>query len=127
MRKNRFLMRIALGAALVSAGLLLSQAGYNAGFMVIAGLTALVLALVIRWRTCHQPESDERSWKIWAFSTGYSWLASLIFVATLLGGSYLDVLAISTQQALEMVAWVMSLSAVLFMAYFRCRGDMEGA
>lgn len=118
---------MAIGAALTFAGLLLSLAGYNASFMVIAGATAIVLALVIRWRTGHQPESDERSWRIWAFSAGYSWLASLIFVAILLGGGYLGILTMSTQQALEMIAWVMTLSAVLFMAYFRQKGDVEGA
>jgi hypothetical protein len=127
MKKNRFLIGMALGMALTFAGLLLSLAGYNASFMVVAGVTAIVLASVIRWRTGHQPESDERSLKIWAFCAGYSWLVSLLFVATLLGGGYLGILTMSAQQALEMIGWVMSLSAVLFMAYFRYKGDVEGA
>jgi len=95
--------------------------------MVVAGVTAVVLSLVIRWRTGHQPESDERSMKIWAFGAGYSWLVSLLFVATLLGGGYLGLLSMPAQQAMEMTAWVMSLSALLFMAYFKYRGDVEGA
>jgi hypothetical protein len=127
MQKNRFLMGMALGTALTFAGLLLSMAGYNADFMIVAGVTAIILALVIRWRTGHQPESDERSMKIWAFGAGYSWLVSLLFVAILLGGGYLGLLTMSAQQAMEMIAWVMSLSAVLFMAYFRHKGDVEGA
>ena len=127
MQKNRSLIGMALGAALTFAGLLLSISGYNADFMVVAGVTAIVLALVIRWRTGHQPESDERSMKIWAFGAGYSWLVSLLFVAALLGGGYLGLLTMSTEQALEMIAWVMTLSAVLFMAYFRQKGDVEGA
>ncbi len=127
MRKNRFLIGLALGIALALAGLLLSASGYNARFLVIAGATAIVLSIVIRWRTGGQPESDERSRKIWAFGAGYSWLVSILFVAALLGAGYLGITALSAQQALEMTAWVMSLSALVFMAYFKYRGDVEGA
>lgn len=127
MQKNRFLMGMALGMALTFTGLLLSISGYNANFMVTAGVTAIVLALVFRWRTGHQPESDERSMKIWAFGAGYSWLVSLLFVAALLGGGYLGFLTMSAQYALELTAWIMSLSALLFMTYFRYKGDAEGA
>jgi len=122
--KNRFLMRMFLGMALTFAGLLLSMMGYNAGSIVIAGATVIVLAFVIRWRTGDQPEHDERTWKIWAIGVAYSWLVTIIFLAVLLGGGYLGLLAFPAQTALEAVAWVMSLSAVIFLAYFKHKGNV---
>ncbi len=113
-----------LGGTLTFAGLLLSIMGYNARFMVIAGVTAITLALVIRWRAGDQPERDERSWKIWAFSITYSWLVTISFLAILLGGGYLGFLIIPAQKALEMVAWVMTISAVIFLTYFKRKGDV---
>ncbi len=123
--KNKFLMRMSLGAALTFAGLLLSMMGYNAGSIVIAGATVIVLAFVIRWRTGDQPESDERTKKISTASIACSWLVTIIFLAVLLGGGYLGILTLPAQMALEAVAWVMSLSAVVFLVYFKRKGDVE--
>lgn len=123
--KNKFLMRMSLGAALTFAGLLLSMMGYNAGFIVTAGATVIVLAIVIRWRTGDQPESDERTKKISTVSIAWSWLVTIIFLAVLLGGGYLGLLTLPAQTALEAVAWVMSLSAAVFLVYFKIKGDVE--
>ncbi len=123
--KNKFLMRMSLGAALTFAGLLLSMMGYNASFIAIAGATVIVLAFVIRWQTGDQPESDERTKRISTVSIACSWLVTIIFLAVLLGGGYLGLLTLPSQTALEMVAWVMSLSAAIFLVYFKRKGDVE--
>ncbi|OPY45346.1 MAG: hypothetical protein A4E47_01014 [Methanosaeta sp. PtaU1.Bin028] len=124
MSMKYFLIRISIGAALGLAGLALIWAGYNAAFMVLAGVTAIAVAGLIRWRSGDQPETDERGWKIWAFAMAYSWLVSIVFVSILLGGGYLGLLDLSTGPALEAAAWVMSVSALLFLAYFNRRGDV---
>ena len=124
---NRFMMRMSLGAILAFVGLLLSVMGYNAGSIVIAGATVIVLAFVIRRWTGDQPEHDERTGKIWAAGVSCSWLVTIIFLAALLAGGYLGLLALPAQTALEAVAWVMSLSAVIFLAYFKYKGDVGSA
>ncbi|RQW77660.1 MAG: hypothetical protein EHM14_13865 [Methanothrix sp.] len=125
--KNRFLIRMSLGAILTFVGVLLSMMGYNAGSIVIAGVTVIVLAFVIRWRTGDQPEHDERTAKIWARGVSCSWMVTIIFLAALLAGGYLGLFALPAQTTLEAVAWVMSLSAVVFLAYFKHKGDVEPA
>jgi hypothetical protein len=61
--------------------------------------------------------------KLKPISTIHSWLVSIIFTTALLSCSYLGLLVLSSQTALEAVAWVMAGSAAVFLIYFRLKGD----
>ena len=63
MRIDRFSAGMLLGAALIFAGVLLTQAGYDAFFLVAGGVAALATTAVRRWQRGNEPEKDEEDEK----------------------------------------------------------------
>jgi len=106
------------------AGLLLSVQGYDAFFLAIAGMVAIGVALIRRWRAGDQPEKDERTNKLGAFSLAYSYLVSLIVAMVLFIAVYLEMVDLNTVAALQIIIYVMTGSAIAFMLIFGSRGDV---
>jgi len=124
MKKKGFLLRIIPGTTLIIAGLLLSVQGYDAFFLAIAGMVAIGVVLFRRWRAGDQPEKDERTNKLGAFSLANSYLVSLIVAMVLFIAVYLEMVDLNTVAALQIIIYVMTGSAIAFMLIFGHRGDV---
>jgi hypothetical protein len=123
--KNRgFLLRMIPGAALIMAGLLLSFLGYDASFLTIGGIVAIGVVLFLRWRAGDQPEKDERTNKLGAFSLAYSYLVSLILALALFIAVYLKIVDLNTIDTLQIIIYTMTASAIAFWLIFSRRGDI---
>jgi len=115
------------GTTLIMAGLLLSLLGYDAFFLAIAGMVAIGVVLLRRWRAGDQPEKDERTNKLDAFSLAYSYLVSLILALVLFIAVYLGMVDLNAVIALQIIIYVMTGSAIAFMVIFSRRGDVGGS
>jgi hypothetical protein len=124
MKKNRFLLRMIPGTTLIMVGLLLSFLGYDAFFLAIAGIVAIGVVLLSRWRAGDQPEKDERTNKLGAFSLAYSYLVSLILALVMFIAVYLEMIDLDIVAALQIIIYVMTGSAIAFMLIFSRRGDV---
>ncbi|MBN1234961.1 MAG: hypothetical protein JW999_02805 [Methanotrichaceae archaeon] len=127
MKKNRFLIKMIPGTALIMAGLLLSFQGYDALFLAIAGMVAIGVVLLRRWRAGDQPEKDERTNKLGAFSLAYSYLVSLILALVLFIAVYLGIVDLDAVTALQIIIYVMTGSTIVFMLIFSRRADVGGS
>jgi len=127
MKKSRFLLKMIPGTTLIMAGLLLSLLGYDAFFLAIAGMVAIGVVLLRRWRAGDQPEKDERTNKLDAFSLAYSYLVSLILALVLFIAVYLGMVDLNAVIALQIIIYVMTGSAIAFMVIFSRRGDVGGS
>jgi hypothetical protein len=112
------------GMALIVAGLLLSFLGYNAFFLAIAGMVAIGVVLLRSWRAGDQPEKDERTNKLGAFSMAYSYLVSLILALALFTAVYLGIVDLDAVTALQIIIYVMTGSAITFMMVLNRRADV---
>ncbi len=116
---------IALGAVLILSGLLLPLLGYNASFLAVAGVAALGVTLIKRWRLGNQPEKDERTSKIRAFSLAYSWMVSLILATAIFSAVNFGMIAIDALTALAATIYIMTGSAIIFIFTLQRRGDVQ--
>jgi hypothetical protein len=112
--------------ALIMAGLLLSYLGYDASFLAIAGAFAIGVVLLRRWRAGDQPEKDERTNKLGAFSLAYSYLVSLILTLVLFIAVYLGMVVLDAVTLLQIIIYIMTVSAIAFMLIFSRRADVWG-
>ncbi|MDM7911642.1 MAG: hypothetical protein QUS09_00940 [Methanotrichaceae archaeon] len=115
---------IALGAVLVLSGLSLSLQGYDASFLAVAGVAALGTTLIKRWRLGDEPEKDERTSKIRAFSLAYSWMVSLILATAIFSAINLGIVALDSLTALAATIYIMTGSAIVFIVIMQRRGDV---
>lgn len=113
------------GAALIIAGLVLSVLGYDASFLAIAGMVAIGVVLFQRGRAGDQPENDERTNKLGAYSLAYSYLVSLILALVLFIAVYLEIVDLNTIAALQIIIYTMAASAIAILLIFRRRADIE--
>ncbi len=98
----------------------------NIGSMLIAaGVVFLITGITNHRKYGDDPESDERSKKIGAYGLSYAWLTGLFFMFGLFWLDYLNVLRLSTQNALALSILVLALSAVIFQMYLFRKGDVE--
>lgn len=124
MKTSRFFAGILLGIALIAAGQLLSLLGYDALFVAAGGVAALTTAIVRFWQKGDQPEKDERTEKIRAFSLAYSWFASIILSLVIFCAVFMGIIEISSVTALSAVIYIMTGSAILFIIVLHRRGDV---
>ena len=127
MTTKRPLMKMLPGAVLIIAALVLSYQGYDAGFLAIAGALAIGMVLFIRWRTGDEPENDERTEKLHAFSLAYSYLVSLILALALFIAVYLGMAKLNALTVLQIIIYVMTGSAIAFMLMMNRRADVGEA
>ena len=112
------------GVILIIAAFVLSYQGYDAGFLAIGGAVAIGTVLFIRWRAGGELEKDERTKKLGAFSLAYSYLVSLILALALFVAVFLGMVDIDAIVALQIVIYVMTGSAIVFMLTMNRRADV---
>ncbi|OPY54952.1 MAG: hypothetical protein A4E49_00672 [Methanosaeta sp. PtaU1.Bin112] len=88
-------------------------------------MVAIGVVLVRRWRAGDQPEKDERTNKLGAFSQAYSYLVSRILALALFIAVYLKMIDSYTIAALLIIIYTMAASAIAFLLIFRSRADIE--
>ena len=127
--KPRNMYRIIIGALMLISGIVsivLTAGEANIGSMLIAaGAVFLITGITNHRKYGDDPESDERSKKIGAYGLSYAWLTGLFFMFGLFWLDYLNVLRLSTQNALALSILVLALSAVIFQMYLFRKGDVE--
>jgi len=127
--KPRNLYRIIIGVLMLVSGIisiLLNPGEAGIGTMlVVAGIVFLIAGISRHRKFGDDPESDERSQKIWAYGLSYAWLTGLFFMFGLFWLDYRGVLKLSVQDALMASILVLTLSAVIFQAYLFRKGDVE--
>lgn len=114
----------ALGTLLVLSGLSLSLLGYDAVFLAVGGVAALGTTLIKRWRLGDEPEKDERTSKIRAFSLAYSWMISLILATALFSAINLGIISLDSLTALALTIYIMTASAIVLIVIMQRRGDV---
>jgi len=124
MTTRRFLMRMIPGAILIIAALVLSYLGYDAGFLAVGGAVAIGMVLFILWRAGGEPEKDERTKKLGAFSLAYSYLVSLILALVLFIVVYLGMVDLDAVAVLQIIIYIMTGSAIVFMLIMNRRADV---
>jgi len=126
--KTRYAIKIAAGAILAAAGILLPFLidGIEAlsSILVTIGLVTIAVVVMRYWRFRDELESDERTKKLGAYGLSYSWLLTLIFLAILFWVDYLGLLALPVGGVLLVTILLMALSARLFQWYFFRQGDV---
>jgi len=127
--KPRNLYRIIIGALMITSGivsiLLTAGEAIISTMLLAAGFTFLRTGISRHRKYGDEPESDERSKKIGAYGITYAWLIGLFFMFGLFWLDYLDVLRLSTQNALALSVVVLALSAVIYQTYLFRKGDVE--
>jgi uncharacterized membrane protein len=127
--KPRNLYRIIIGALMVISGIvlfLLTAGEAIAGTILLcAGLAFLITGISRQRKYSEDPESDERSKKIGAYGLSYAWLTGLFFMFVLFWLDYLNVLRLTTQNALALSVVVLALSARIYQTYLFRKGDVE--
>ncbi|MCK8518776.1 hypothetical protein [Methanoculleus sp. 7T] len=126
--KPRYVIKIAVGAFLAAAGLLLpflvQGTEVLSSTLVAFGATVLVIAFMQHRRFRDELESDERTKKIGAYGISYSWLLTLVFLAILFWVDYLGLLTLPVGDVLLVTILLMGISARLFQWYFFRQGDV---
>lgn len=120
---------ITLGLAIMTAPFAIWWLGVETGISgsVTGIVTGAIVSLIgIRGLLLKgQPRSDERTRKLGAYASSWSWFAGMCVVSCLFLGEYYGIFHISTVQALGLVLVSMLITIVLFNAYYRTRGDVE--
>ena len=127
--KTRNLCRIIIGVLMILSGivsLLFTPGETIIGTMLLAaGLAFLITGITRHRKYGDDPESDERSKKVGAYGLSYAWLTGLLFMFGLFWLDFLDVLRLSTQNALAISVIVLALSAVIYQTYLFKKGDVD--
>ena len=127
--KTRDLYRIIIGVLMILSGivsLLITLGETIIGTMLLAAGFAFLITGITRHRKYgDNPESDERSKKVGAYGLSYAWLTGLFFMFGLFWLDFLDVLRLSTQNALAISVIVLALSAVIYQTYLFKKGDVD--
>jgi len=93
--------------------------------LLAAGFAFLITGITRHRKYGDNPESDERSKKVGAYGLSYAWLTGLLFMFGLFWLDFLDVLRLSTQNALAISVIVLALSAVIYQTYLFKKGDVD--
>jgi hypothetical protein len=127
--KTRNFYRIIIGVLMITSGivsLLITWGETIIGTMLLAAGFAFLITGISRHRKYgNDPESDERSKKVGAYGLSYAWLTGLFFMFSLFWLDYLDLLRLSTQNALALSVVVLALSAGIYQTYLFRKGDVE--
>lgn len=127
--KTRNLYRIIIGVLMITSGivsLLITTGETIIGTMLLAaGFAFLITGISRHYKYGDDPESDERSKKIGAYGITYAWVTGLFFMFGLFWLDYLNVLRLSSQNALALSVVVLALSAVIYQTYLFKKGDVE--
>ena len=127
--KPRNLYRIIIGVLMLIGGIayiILTAGEAIIGTMLLAAGFAFLITGISRHRKYgDDSESDERSKKIGAYGLSYAWLTGIIFMSVLFWLDYLNVLRLSTQNALSASILALIFSALIYQTYLFRKGDVE--
>jgi hypothetical protein len=93
--------------------------------LTAAGIVFLFTGVINHRKYGDEPESDERSKKIGAYGLSYAWLTGLLFMFGLFWLDYLNLLRLSTQNALVLSILVLALSAMCYQMWLFRKGDVD--
>jgi hypothetical protein len=119
----------ALGMVIALTSLALWQltGAFDAQWAVTGMIIGAVLALfgVISLLRKDVPRGDERTRKLGAYATSWSWLSGVAVTSLLYLLDNRGIIQVSASGALAAVLATLLVTAVAFNAYYRSRGDME--
>ncbi len=126
--KRRYAVQIAAGAVLAAAGLLLpfltSGMEVLSSALVTIGAVLLAVAAVRHGRFRDEPVRDERTRRIGAYGTTYSWVVTLVLILAFLWLDFLGLASFNLQGTLFVLLFTMLISARIFQWYLFRQGDV---
>ncbi len=123
---NKFRFMFGSILLLIAAALLIFWNNIDSIFITIfiaGGVTSIITGFSRHLKG--QPEVDERTKKISAFATTYSWFITLIFISVLVLLNHFSRLKVSVTQVLGLILFVMLATMLWMRVYFKRRGDIE--
>ena len=120
---------LALGILLVLAGVVLQYPGIVVEStatvaLISAGVVRVTIAVVMGLRRQDEVISDERTRRIGAYGTTYSWVLTLVLILAFLWLDFLGLVSFNLQGTLLVLLFTMLLSARLFQWYLFRQGDI---
>ncbi len=125
-KMNKF--RLVLGPTLLLVAVALLVFWENVDSIIITALIVGGLVSIVTGFFKHlkgQPEVDERTRKISAFATAYSWFITLIFISILVLIDHFSMFKMNVTQVLGLIVFVMLLTMIGLHAYLKRKGDLE--
>ncbi|MBT3720531.1 hypothetical protein HN789_01315 [archaeon] len=93
--------------------------------MLNVGMVILVIIFVRKIRNKDMVQKDERTKKIGAWALSYSWLTTLMTISILFWIEEFHLVELSVKTVLGILLFVSVVSMILFLAYFKSKGDIE--
>ncbi len=120
---------LVLGILLVLAGIALQYAGIAVEStamvaLVSAGVAMVTVAVVTGLRRQDEVLSDERTKRIGAYGTTYSWVLTLVLILAFLWLDFLGLASFNLQGTLFVLLFTMLISARIFQWYLFRQGDV---
>ena len=120
---------LVFGILLVLAGIALQYTGIAVEStavvaLVSAGVVMVIVAVVTGFSRQGEVLSDERTKRIGAYGTTYSWVLTLVLILTFLWLDFLGLASFNLQGTLLVLLFTMLLSARLFQWYLFRQGDV---
>lgn len=126
--ENRYVYKLALGVIILLAGIVSATCyKYEAlsSFLIIMGLILFILTAFRLFRQGDLPDRDERTKKLVAYGTTYSWLLTLVLISVLYLANYFKLVEFTAEGVLGILLFFMVISANVFRWYFMRKGDIE--
>lgn len=126
--KKEYKYYLVIGAAILLIGIALQIfwkgiAPFITRTSITVGIVLIVLGVVRHMRYKEEPEEDERTKKMNAFTLSYSWTATIVLVGVLLWLDHYNILKMTVMQALGLTMFVMIVVAVVSKWYLKRKGD----
>ena len=120
---------LALGILLVLAGVVLQYTGIVVEStatvaLISAGVAMVTIAVVMGLRRQDEVISDERTKRIGAYGTTYSWVLTLVLILAFLWLDFLGLVSFNLQGTLLVPLFTMLISARIFQWYLFRQGDV---
>ncbi|RLJ00696.1 MAG: hypothetical protein DRP06_01480 [Candidatus Aenigmatarchaeota archaeon] len=93
--------------------------------LVVAGVTSTITGFSKYFGYRESPRTDERTRKLSAFATTYSWFITFVLVNILFLLDYFGRLTITVSQTLGLLFFVMLITLIYFNMYFKRKGDVK--
>jgi len=110
------------GIALQSTGIAVESTAVVA--LVSAGVVMVIVAVITGFSRQGEVLSDERTKRIGAYGTTYSWVLTLVLILAFLWLDFLGLASFDLQGTLLVLLFTMLLSARLFQWYLFRQGDV---
>jgi len=128
--KREYKYRLIFGPVILAAGIALQV--FYTGIDELVSITLIVIGVVLIANGVYRyirygelPERDERTRKINAFATAYSWWTTMVFIAIIMWLNHFSIVNLNSTQILGLILFVMGATAVLFKWYLMRKGDIE--